>query len=426
MKTFVVIGAAVACAALAVPAPAQTVALPGPAPAFAPLEDPALVGLVRQTLEQHPAALAAEAGVSASEALQQAASRPLFNPEIGFDLESADTDDRVLALSQTLDVARQRGARAEVARSERQVAEQQLAAARQSLAVELLSTLADYWTARELDALGVLRVELMQRFADVAQQRQRAGDLNQVDFNVANLAYSQARIERAGAAAALAENEQILRALAPTGMSNGWPGLPADLATIELSEGDAVRLVTAVPEVRIRRERLAVAEAAVTLRDRERQANPTLSLVGGKEEGESLIGLSFTMPLNLRNRFQSEVSAARASRVQSERELDDVTIRARASLEAATQRYVLIHEAWRQWLDTGAPNLAEQTDLLDRLWRSGELGVTDYLVQLGQTLDTQASALELQRRLWIAWFEWLAAAGQVGTWLGLPIEGHEF
>jgi cobalt-zinc-cadmium efflux system outer membrane protein len=426
MRIFIAVGAAYAFVVLTASVAAQPTGSPGLIRGLAPLDDPALVGLVRETLERHPEVLAAEAGVSASEALQQAASRPLFNPEIGVDFENADTSDRVLALSQTLDVARQGNARTEVARSERQVAEQELAAARQGLTVELLSALADYWTTRELDALALLRVELMQRFAEVARQRQRAGDLNQVDFNVANLAYSQARIEWAGVAAALAETEEGLRALSTTGISATWPRLPADFAAIELSEGETSRLVTAVPAVQILRERLAVTDAAVTLRDRERRANPTLSLFGGEEEDESLIGLSFSIPLNIRNRFQHEVAAARATRVQAERELDNVTIRARANLEAATQRYALIREAWEQWLMTGAPNLAEQTDLLDRLWRAGELGVTDYLVQLDQTLDTQASALELQRRLWLAWFDWLAAAGQVGPWLGLPIESREF
>ena len=385
-------------------------------------DDPALIDLVRETLSYHPQVLAAEAGIVTGEALEQAASRPVFNPEIGVDFESADTDDRVLALSQTLDIAGRRSARRSVASSERQVAELELAAERRDLTLELLSTLAEYWTARELDALGVLRIDLMQRFAEVAQQRQQAGDLTQVALNVANLAYSQARIERTGSAAALAETEQLLGALTPQGSPSGWPQLPRELAAIELSEGDFLDLAAAVPEVRIQRERLAAAEAAVTLRDRERRANPTLSLMGGEEENESLIGLSFSMPLNVRNRFQYEVSAARAVKLQAERELDNVTIRAQARLQAATRRYALTRDAWRQWLETGAPNLAEQTALIERLWRAGELEVTDYLVQLDQTLDTQASALELERRLWFAWFEWLAAAGELGTWLGLPIE----
>ena len=389
---------------------------------IAVVDDASLTNLVRAALAEHPQVLAAESGVDAGQALEQAASRPVFNPELDVDFESSDTSDRVIGLSQTLDIGRQRGARRAVARGELNVAEHELAAARQELTVELLSALADYGTARELDALGVLRLDLMQRFADVAQQRQEAGDLTQVDLNVANLARSQARIERASASAALAEADQALRALAPRANVGNWPGLPTELPAVRIGGSDLDALVDAVPAVRIQRDQLAVADAAVTLRERERRASPTLSIVGGEEEDESLVGLSVSVPLNVRNRFLYEVSAARASKLQTERELDNIILRARARLQAATQRYVLTREAWREWLETGAPNLAEQTELLERLWRAGELDLTDYLVQLDQTLDTQASALELQRELWLAWFEWLAAAGGVGVWLGLPVE----
>jgi cobalt-zinc-cadmium efflux system outer membrane protein len=236
------------------------------------------------------------------------------------------------------------------------------------------------------------------------------------------LAHSEARIDSATAGADLAEAERTLAALAPTAGARAWPQLPDDLAPIELGPNDARALIAAVPEVRLQRDRVAAADAAVTLRERERRASPTLRLVGGEEDGESLIGVGFSMPLNVRNRFEHEVEAARASSVQAERELDNVTVRARAALEAAAARYGLTRAAWREWLETGAPNLAEQTALLDRLWRAGELDVTDYLVQLDQTLATQASALDLELRLRRAWLDWLAASAQLGDWLGTSIE----
>lgn len=403
----------------------QAVAQVSPdAPAFrlAPVDDPMLASLVRETLERHPAVLASQAGLDASTALEQAAARPVFNPELETDFANSDTSDRVIALSQTIDRAGLRGARTAVAEQERRMTGQRLAASRRDIALELLSSLADYWSARELAALGVLRVELMERFRAVAEQRRAAGDLTQVDFNVAHLAYVQARIEGGRASAALAAAEQSLRALTPWVSGGAWPRPSLEVPEVQLTDGDIQALATALPEVRVRRDQLAAAAAAVSLSERERRANPTLKIVGGEEEDESLIGLSVTVPLNVRNRFQYEVSAARATRVQAERELEDASIRARANLRAATQRYLLTRDAWREWRETGAANLSEQTELLERLWRTGELDLTDYLVQLNQTLDTQASAIELQSELWLAWFEWLAAAGQIGAWLALSVE----
>jgi outer membrane protein, heavy metal efflux system len=56
-----------------------------------------------------------------------------------------------------------------------------------------------------------------------------------------------------------------------------------------------------------------------------------------------------------------------------------------------------------------------QIDLLRHLWQAGERGATNFLVQLNQALSTQASAIELRGRAWLAWFRWLTASGQIDT-----------
>ena len=59
----------------------------------------------------------------------------------------------------------------------------------------------------------------------------------------------------------------------------------------------------------------------------------------------------------------------------------------------------------------------ERTALLEKLWRAGELGTSDYLVQLKQSLDTALSGLELQSQAWQAWFDYLSAAGRLTDWI---------
>jgi cobalt-zinc-cadmium efflux system outer membrane protein len=54
---------------------------------------------------------------------------------------------------------------------------------------------------------------------------------------------------------------------------------------------------------------------------------------------------------------------------------------------------------------------------LQRLWKTGELSTTDYLVQLKQSLDTQASALQQRSLMWRNYAEWLLASGEIRQWL---------
>ena len=75
--------------------------------------------------------------------------------------------------------------------------------------------------------------------------------------------------------------------------------------------------------------------------------------------------------------------------------------------------------AWDEWQRMGAGSLTSQTEMLERLWRAGELNTTDYLVQLQQTLDTRVAASEQRGTVWEAWVAWLTASGQVDAWVEL-------
>ncbi|HEX7082194.1 MAG TPA: TolC family protein [Gammaproteobacteria bacterium] len=388
---------------------------------IAPVDAPALAGLVAAALAEHPAVLAAEAGLDREQALARAAARPLFNPEIELDYESAATDDTALRLTQTLDFAGRRSARTRVAERRIDATAQRVAVSRRDLALEVLTALGAYWTADGLVQLATRRSELLERVADVAAQRARLGDAPRSDLNLANLARAQARMERARAAADLAEAEAALQALVADPPA-AWPLLPVTLPEVDLAPGELASLVAEVPDVELLEETSAVAAAEVRLRERERRPSPSVSVVGGEEDDESMLGIGFSIPLNVRNRFVHEVEAARADARRAEREVDDVTIRALAAARSATARYELVNDAWSEWTGSGAVSLTQQTELLERLWRAGELTLTDYLVQLNQTLETRRSALELRQELWDAWFAWLASTGQIGDWLGLPVE----
>ncbi len=380
--------------------------------------DPALIRFVQSVVESNPRVQAARAALDASGAFRDAASRPLYNPELSLDAENSDTDTRALGISQTLDWGGKRKARTAVAESDRLVVEAEYLAARWAVTIELLDGLAQHQTGVERETLAESRRQLMQDFADLAQRRFDAGDLNQVEFELAKLASTEARIQKATAGAGLAEARQAVRNLTPRSATAEWPALPAAMPTLPHSASDPQSLVLALPEVLAVRRQVESADAVVELRRRERRPDPTLSLAGGEEDGETLVGVNITIPLFVRNRFSYEVTAALAERSQAQQIADDVMQRAHARLTSAAERYELSRGAWSDWELTGQASLTSQSDQLKRLWEAGEISTTDYLVQLRQTLEVQESALDLREALWRAWFEWLRASGQVDAWLG--------
>ena len=382
----------------------------------------ALTHFVQAVVDSNPRVQAARAGLEASSALRDAASRPLYNPELSLDAENAQARIRTLSISQTLDWGGKRKARTAVAELDRLVVEAEYLDARWAVAIDLLNGLALYQTGVERNRLAQTRQQLMAEFAMLAQRQFEAGELDQVALDQALLSLTEARIQKAMVAADLAEARQAVYSLGPRTPEAQWPSFPEELPEIPEQSVDSQVLVQALPEVVAAWHRVTMAEAVVRLQRSERRPDPTLSVTGGYEDGERLIGLGLSIPLPIWNRFTHEVTAAMAERVQVQQLADDAVQMAQASLASAAARYELSRSAWDEWEHTGRKSLDRQGERLRRLWQAGDMDMADYFGQLGETLDVQESIIDLRGQVWQAWFEWLRASGQVDVWLGLTGE----
>ena len=76
---------------------------------------PALVEFVGAVIAANPRVQAARSAADAGGALQSAAARPLYNPELELEAEDAEADTYTLGISQTIDWADKRSARSAVA-----------------------------------------------------------------------------------------------------------------------------------------------------------------------------------------------------------------------------------------------------------------------------------------------------------------------
>lgn len=387
-------------------------------PSTSTTPDNALIEFVEAALASNPQVRAAAFSVSATQSLESAAGRPLYNPELELSTENAAEDTRTVGLSQTFDWGGKRSARSKVANAESNVAIAEYQQIRQSIVIELLERLADRQTENERAALATERVRLMNQFLELTQKRFSAGDLSLVESNFAKLVFADARMQRATALSDAAEAEQNLIAISNHDLTVSKPKLDTTLP-VQPSLQDVDEYLALLPEVQMARYRVEAAEATVLLRKREKRVDPTISVVGGEEGDDSLVGLTFSIPIPIRNRFADEAKAAEDHYLQEQQAFINVQRRATARLKSAHERYRIASEAWQDWQRVGQSSLAEQSPQLRRLWESGELSTTEFIVQTGQTIDSQDNALSLRRSLWRAWFEWLNASGQIDQWLTL-------
>ncbi len=371
---------------------------------------------IRQAWAENPLIQGAQAALEAARARAEAAGKPLHNPTLELDMEQTDIDTSSLGISQTIDWSNKRGALEAIAAHELQLAQTQLRAKRQALAAEILEALIRYTTAHEMYALSLRRSQLMNSFVDTVEQRHAAGDVAAADVMLARVAYSEALIAQASSESELAAAEAELRGI--TGLTPAqWPPLPNKL--FKPPQRADKKLLEALPELTLHQIRMKVARAHIELAERQRKIDPTLGIRAGREDKEQLLGLTLEIPLFVRNSFKAEVRAAAREAVAEEQAYRNAARRATARLNGALARFQNTSRAWQVWKSTGEQALQEQMRLLEQMWQAQELNATDFFIQAKQNIDTQATAMELKREVWLSAVAWLSASGQIETWLGL-------
>ncbi len=376
---------------------------------------------VNHIWEQSPTMQEAKAKVSASKANQKAASKWQYNPEIEIGYEDIDGEDKTktIGVSQTIDWSGKYRTSGNIAEFETLAVIAEYKAMRQNLAVDVLSALAEFKSAKDIYNLSVKRTDLMERFSKLAQKGFKAGDIDQSEYNLAQLALSEALITQAEAETAFNESKSKLDSLIGFDFEENMslPNLPENLPEIREFDKSEDEIVMQLPYLQAIKNREEAAKAAIKQASKNRLPDPTIAFSSGKDTGSDMIGISLSMPVHVFNSYGAEVDVAKQEAIAQAKAFKNAFYTAKTNLKTAKRTYQLSKRAWENWQKQGALALSKQTKTLDRKFKVGELSATDYLVQIEQALDTQIAAKELHSQAWQSWFSWLAASGDIEQWI---------
>lgn len=378
------------------------------------LPSPAVETAVRNVWSKSPRLQVAEAELRAAQARARAADQPIYNPSVQLEGENADVDRRTAGASLALDLSGKR--RARVAESDAEVRAKQAALAleRRDIAADWLKAWVGATLAHKQSELGQRRVALMARFDELAAQRLKVGDISTTERDLAGLALGEAQVQQASLAGQEASSLAVLAAIDGDNQRS-LPAMPQALPP----EADAIVPVAAADRI----ERIQAqaeqdrAEAGVVVAERARLPDPTLSVTGGRvrsgTRSDAVIGVSISMPIPVRDTGRAAISAAQADADAAFASRRAVSLRTDAALTQARASYVALRAAAVSFRQSRASAFDERATTLEKLWQAGEIGTSDYLVQLKQNLDTALSGITLESQTWQAWFDYLAAAGRL-------------
>jgi len=380
-----------------------------------------LSAFITELESKHPQLKISKAEMEAAEARTRAASRPLYNPELELDAERIGfngnkVDTVTVGVSQTIDWHDKRAAREAIALADQQLNLYDQEAIRQQLIADIFLSLAIYQAQREILSANTNRLTLMNQVLEQAELLYQAGDISKLDLEQLRLTQSKAQLIHDQAVTQLAISRQNL--VTATGSSqNNWPTLPDEPPILESNKIDYGKILTELPAYKSTLTRITVASNTMQLRALEKKADPTFGFRVGDEESDTVVGLTLSIPLNIRNNFQAEVDEADANIRASRSSFNNTEHQYRTRLKSAATAYELNYAAWQSWQTIATSSLQKQSSLLLRLWKAGELSTSDYLLQLNQIREAEMNNVELKGNLWKSWFNWLAISNQFQKWL---------
>jgi len=386
--------------------------------------DTSLLEFAESVTAQHFDVVAARREAEAAVSRQNAASQPLYNPRLNFEAENGGEGEALgkevstlgVGISQAIDWSDKREVRALAAKSDVLSARAELTMVEQDIAAKVLDALISYRTSLRLLDLAKHRIDVLRRFVDLAEERKRAGDIGQTDLDLARFALAEGQSTLAEQRLQSNEALQQVRELA-TGAPQSWPGLPERLPPpVEIAAFE--ELSKRHPRIVALRSKLAASQAEIDVAKSERRADPVIGAGISREGENNIVGLNFSIPLYVRNNFRAEVDAAANDALAVEARMHAEYQRLQAQLRTALKNYQDSRGALEAWDIAVSGRLDEGLELLERLWKVGELSATEYLLQVQQRLDTRASGARLRAQTWRSWANWLVVSGDWQTELG--------
>ena len=347
--------------------------------------------------ESSPAIVAARLRIDQARGRVAGASLPFStNPtvevEAGRRSGEVSTTDYGVEIGQDFELPRRRHARIDAARALVTQEEQRAREAEREVLRDVASAFFRAVEARERADAAASGRHLADEALRIAERRYAAGDVAQLDVNLARTALARGDAEQRAAAATLRGSLtrlQVLLGLAEPVTVSGSLGDAVALAPSDLMARAAGR-----PDIRVLDAEIAEAEAEQRLAGTLRWPDFGLRASYGREEGDRVIlaGVGISVPVFRRGQELSAETGARLIRLRAERDALRRTIE--AEVQGAVASFDALRTAAADYQRIVLPLVEENERLAMESYEVGQIGLGDLLLVRRESLDARRSLVD--------------------------------
>lgn len=342
------------------------------------------------------------------------------NPELSASVgsrwgEGATRLEYEAGVSQQLELFGQRGARIDVARANKSVAELRLKARRAELAAEVREAFAQSLATEQFVQVAEENVALARETARAAARKLEVGDGSRIEVNTARIDLGRSTRELNGAIqerTAAHSTLKILLGLEPTTVMHLAGDLSGTASAASLDpELLARRAMVERAEVAAARHAVEAAHAEQRFAERDALPRPRLGARYERDEGDHIVLGTLDLDLPVFNQNQAGKGVAAAEAAQAELAFQSIELRVRQQVALAAVRLQAAQDAARSFGRDVVEAATENLALVGTAYEAGKIDLFEVLLIRRNALESRRGYIESQLELRTAEAELAKALG---------------
>jgi len=375
----------------------------------------------KQQVLQHPSIVAVKEKMNAAESIFGGSNKPIYNPEISTDVErEGDSNNYRIGIAQAFDWQDKIAERKTLAAFKLQAAKASYQLAVQTKFADTLSALVSWQAASEQAVLAREQEAQLDTMLAWVDERQKSGDVGQIDAELTVLGLTQRLVVTVSAEATLKKIKAIVDAALP-GLANNQRLIPEAFwmrvinMSVNVDSMSELRWLEGHPAVLIEKTEWKISKSLAIQVKQDAKANPTIGFSAGQTGDDNVFGLSFSLPLNIRNNYSAELKAARQETLSMEAKYYATRRQQQRLMESSLSVLRVYQSRMHRWRQLMSGRGERGGELINQQWRSGDLSTPEYLLVMQQLSESLSAGVELEKQFKLARIDWLLQTGLFGA-----------